>query len=269
MKETIDSIRRHKNLFLLLILLQILFFTAFGYNTFKTIPPVADAITEAMAYVSQLDLTEDSFANGILSRDIGFLGDDPLLIHESLVKIQKYGTIFLLVSFFIFLIFEGSNWVLVNHEHAKMKTFVIGMRNFVILSLIYFLLIAFLAILTPVTGLLGSSISFLSILSILLISLLFYFMWISFSLIKEKSVLGIIKRSLVIGTYKAYILLPVIFVNIILVGGTLFLFYKVSDVSLTPLELNLFLMLISGLLFTFTYILTKVFFVKLIRKIDN
>jgi len=266
--DTMLSVKRHKNLFLFLLLLQILFFTSFGYSSFKTIPPVVDALKESMEYINGLDLTEEALARSLLSIDKSFLGDDPLLIHQSLIIIQTYGTIFLFVSLFIFLVFEGSNWVLVNHEHAKAKTFVLGMRNFVILSLIYFLLIAFLAISTPIADVLGGGISLISVFSLFLIFMLFYFMVISFSLIKGKSIWGIIKKSFLIGMYKAYILLPVLFFNIILVAGTLFLFYKVSDTSSIPLELNLFLMLITGLFFTFTYVLTKIFFVKLIRKIS-
>jgi hypothetical protein len=225
--------------------------------------PAIGATQEVMEYVNQLKLDEEALTENILE-DKDIFGEDPLLIYKNYDIIMHFLRIFMVISLLLFFVFEGLNWVWTVHlpHKKKFKTIFRSMLNFIILTLIYFSAIV-IAILPLRSILSSSSLSTLSLIfSIGLVSLLVYFMIISFSLVNNKNVIIILKKAFLIGTFKAYLVLPTLVIGIIMIVIASFILYNLVDSGL-------FLMTASIFLFVLTYIFARILVVRLVHRIDE
>jgi len=262
-QDTLRIIKRHKHLVILIFLTQMLFFALIGISTVATLTPVVEATQNVLSYIQQLKLDEASFAENLVTNNPVF-GENPELIYESYNLINKFGKIFLILAITIFIIFEGLNWAITTHilKRKKFNHFVKSMLNFLILTLIYFTILGFIITLTITKIAATPTIpKALVTFSVLVITLLLYFMNISFSLLYTQNIKAIFKKTLKIGLYKAYIIIPVMFINLILLATGTLLVVK-------AIESNLFLMMFALMFLISIFVFSRIFLVRLIHDLN-
>ena len=271
LKQSLKLVTRYWYIVILLFVIQISYFLLLSVNLIINLGPALGAIQEVIAYANQLNLSEQAFAENLLTNSSALLGSDPLLIYRNYTAVMQFVSLFILISIILFVILEGLNWVLVVHMHRekkvekKVKTFIRAMLNFFIISIGYFILIGLIVMLQLKMLVSSPSLpSFIVIISLIILFLLIYFMMVSYSLLYNNNIKVIMKKTFFIGAYKAYILLPVMLFNILLVVGASYLMF-----STVELELSLALMLLSVFLFTFSYIFSRIFLVRVVHNLDN
>lgn len=268
-KDSFKLIKKHKYIIILIFFLQLLFFSLFAINMTTTMTPALQATKDVLTYVNQLKMDEEALTQGLLTNKSMF-GDDPLLIYNNYNIIMNFLKWFLVIALIIFVIFEGLNWALTVYlsrkklpKKKKFKMFARFILNFLAVTIGYFLIIGIIIanqlksiIRTPTLP------AYQIVLTLTAVLLLVYFLLISYSLLNNKDLLAIIKKSFLIGIFKAYIILPVLVFNLLLIALASFLLFKAA-------EANLFLVILSVILFTFSFIFARILFVRLIHKIDG
>ncbi|MFH1641933.1 MAG: hypothetical protein ABIC04_03455 [Nanoarchaeota archaeon] len=261
--DTINLIIRFKHIILIIFLIQIIFLFLVGINIITTMTPALSATKEVLLYVNQLRLDDAALAENILTGK-SVLGDDPLLVQRNYEVVMKFIKLFVSFSFILFVIFEGFNWALTHHMIKKktFKHFVSHMIHFCIVSIVYFTAMGLI-----LYGQLNSLVDNPQlgprlVLSITLVMILSYFMLVSYGLLHNKNLLIIIKKTVIIGFYKAYILIPVVIASVILILLVSLLLFKTA-------ESYLIFTILSIILVTSTFIFTRLYFVKLINEMEN
>jgi len=263
-KESWKSIKKHKFLIMLIFIIQIAFFFFSVLNIAVTMPPAIGAMKEVLTYVEQLKLDENALAENLLAQK-PMLGDNPSLMYDNYRIITYALGMFLVIGLIIFFIFEGLNWVLTVHMHKKhnVKKFFIAILHFIILTILYFLIIGIILMNVLRSIVQTPTLDMASIiLNSALILVLIYFMLISFSLIHNNNLIEIIKKTYLIGVFKAYLILPLNLFNLVLTGFAGYFLYLSA-------EANLFWIMVSSLFFTFCFIFNRILFVKLIHGIED
>lgn len=260
--KTFRLIKKHKVIVLFMFLIQIGFFLGMGLNTISMMTPALSATQEVLSYIQQLKLDQVGFEETLTGGPSVF-GEDPMMIYKNYDIIMNFLKLFIAVSLIIFIIFEGSNWILTNQmiKKARFKQSLKRMRNFAILSLGYFLVIGFI-VYQQLKVIVDSPLlpKAQMALTTLIIFILTYFMFISFSLL-DKPLKKIMRESFQLGIYKAYMLLPV------MISIVLFIFL-LGFFMFRSIEINFVLTILLIALFAFSFILARILFVNFVKELD-
>jgi len=264
-KESFKLIKKNKVVFLVLFLLQLLFFSLVFIVNFHYQPKILGSVGNVMDYLSKQN-----------PEDENILGEDPLMIHRNYKDIIYNLRLLAVRCFLIFVLINGSMFYLISklvyNKKFNFKTcfksykkntkeYLIYLFKFVVVSLIFFLLIFLFAypnLKVSIFSLLsGTSFNFFSL---LMAFVLVYFMYLIFSLIYKIELRNIFKKLFNVGVKQAHIILLTYFINLIVIH-TLFL------LIVFLIEGNIILLSLIVLLFILSFVWTKIFLVNVVKKL--
>ena len=265
-KESFKTIKKNRMVFLVLFLLQLLFFSLMFFVNLYYQPKIMDSVINVMDYVSKQNPADGET----------ILGEDPLMIHNNYEEMVYNLSLLAVWCFFIFVFVNGSIFYLISKliydknfnfkicfEKYKENTkeFFVYLLKFGIVCLIFFLLI-FLFLYSTFKGSLFSmvnSIGSFNPASLLIAVVLAYFMYISFSLLyKVKK--NIFRKLFDVGAKKAHIILLTYFINLVII---LILFLLITLL----IEANLILITLVILLSILAFVWSKIFLVSVVKKL--
>jgi len=249
---TIGSVRKHKLIFILLVILQLLALVAFSYTIINyqvKILENAQGITQAM---QNANFNPDSIQAGEpFIKDIFSVYQNYNSLLEQIYQL-------LLWLFLLFIIFNGLAWLGVHCLFRK-----ISMAGTVIkflassLALLLPLMLLFYYIFKKNITLLSSSGWMLLILA----GLIYYLLLVSFAFINLKSWKEFLKQILKNGFKKIHLTLIVLLLNISLISGSIFLIYLASD--------QIFLSAITIVLLGIVLVIARIFWLACLQEEDQ
>ena len=268
LKQTFALIWKNKSLFLLLFILQIIFFIVFSIITLDYQTKILDNTKAIADYLSKQKLDEASVTQNIAQQQ-NILGDDPLSISRNFNEIVRNFRFYLVYIFILFIFFISMSWTMttklisrINFEKSIKHFFKILVVLFFYLGLIfsfffYLLNISFMDIGVDAIKLFTRYIPFL-IFSIVLT----YFMFVSIPLLSNTEFKNIVQRTLSVGIKKAHFILAVYFINLFLfVISMILLFYFI--------EKNLLFLLLSLLLMISSFVFGRIFLANVVDKLGK
>ena len=263
-KETVVSIKNHKRIVLLIFLIQILFFATFAINIVTMMTPVLKSSQDAMNYINQLKLDEQTLAESFITGE-QILGVNPTSIYENYTVAMKFFKLFVTIGIIIFILFEGFNWILTVHLRKKKhpKLLLKSTLNFALITVGYAAIVGIIAFIAIGVVINSPTVPIiLVIVSLLAIGVLSYFLLIAYSLVHNKSLLDVLKKSFIIGTYKFYLVLPMIVISSIII--TLF-----SALLFWSAESHIFIAGAAFVLFISSFIFSRMIIVHLAHILEK
>ncbi len=265
--ESFTLIWKNKLLFILLFILQIVFFVIFSYINLTHQTKILENTKTITDYLSQQKLDDISVTENILQQK-SILGDDPLIISRNFNEIVKNFRLYLIYIFILFVFFISINWTLTNkliHSMNIKKSIKIFLKNLIISSFYLGLVFVFLFSLIniSITDLAETSKLFQKYAIFLVLSLiLLYFMFVSIALLYKIEFKKIVQKTLVIGIKKIHYIIAAYFINIFLFTVSIFLFYYF-------IEKNLFILLLSILLLIFSFVFGRIFVINIVDRLEK
>ena len=266
LKESLASIWKRKSLFLLLFILQVAFFVAFSAVNIKYQTKILENTKSITDYLSKQKLDEASATDAILQQK-SILGDDPLMISRNFDEIVKNFRIYLGYIFILLIIFMSIAWAM---THRLLKTISLRQLENIFLKNIAILLFYLGLIFTFFFLLLNVSMAQLAEQSPMLFAkyavflvvsiILAYFMFISISIANHTKLKNIVQKTLSIGIRKAHYVLSAYFINLFLLSVSMGLFYY-------SIENNPFILLLSIILFVFSFIFGRILIINVVQKL--
>ena len=266
LKESFAVIWKNKLIFLLLLVLQVLFFAVFSLvnvNYQMRILENAKAITD---YISQQNIDEAAIAEKIMQQK-SILGDDPLSIGRNFNELLKNFRIYLFYLFLLLLLFMSILWVLshklMDKNSKKMlknlsKIFVVLL--FYIGAIFLFFYSLFNISIGDIAA--GSSKFFVKYLLFLAVSvILLYFMFVSLALINKTELREIVQKTLVVGIKKIYYILPAYFINFALLVIPAYILYYFIEIQAV--------LFLSMIFIVFSFVFGRVFIINVVEKLET
>lgn len=267
LKSSLTLIWKNKLWFMLLFILEILFFailSVLGYNYQTKIVEHSNAIFE---YISNLKLDEAAVAENILQKK-NLLGDDPLLISREFNEVLKNFRLLLLSVFISLLVFLSFAWAMTSkvvYRFSYKKAAMLYSKIFAILlfylglifAFFYYLLNLSLSQIILQTSMLLTK----YILFIVISTALLYFMFISLSIAHKTELKNIAQKTLVVGIRKVHYVLSVYAINLFLLALSFIIFFKFFEQSI-------FVLFFSTILLIFSTVFGRFLMIKTFEKID-
>ena len=219
-------------------------------------------------YLNQQKLDEVSITQNILQQK-SILGDDPLSLSMNLTEIIKNSRIYLTYIFILTLVFTSSMWLISgNLIHRRSfrklrnnysKIFIVSAFYLGIILLFFYsvLNISFTEAAYNSVALFGKYLTFFFI-SIIL----FYFMFISLSLINKTELTDIVQKTLSIGLRKIHYMLSVYFINIFFISAPLFLLIYFN-------ETGFLIPAFALILIVFGFLFSRIFILNVVEKLNE
>ncbi|MEK6983978.1 MAG: hypothetical protein AABX33_05370 [Nanoarchaeota archaeon] len=266
-KESFAVIRNNKFLTALLFILQIALFatlSTLSYNYMSSIVENQKAIDD---YLGKLELDETSIMSNLLQHE-SIVGNNPAIVMENSKKMLKNLRIYLIYIYLMLVIFASAGWAITYkliHKLGLKKLIICFLKSFVILLLYLGLIFFFFLLLINISFAefaAERTFSFAKYAAFLILSpVLAYFMFISLSLLDKVKLKDLIQRTLIIGIKKAHIVLMACFINASIFTLSVLLLYFF-------LEKNLFVLLLSAMLFIFSFVFGRIFMINFIEKLS-
>lgn len=264
--KSLKDIWKNKPAFVLLFILQILFFwilfsTSVEYQT--RILEDSQAISD---YLSRQKLDEVSIAQNVMQqKDI--LGEDPLMISRHFNEIVKNFRAYLAIFFISLVMFLSFAWSLAHKLTSKMKFNELNRlfsRNLIIALLYLMLMFSFFYSLfnIPISQAADAGVFEKYVPFLVAAPILIYFMLLSLSLPYSIGLNEILQSTLSTGIKKAHYVLAAYFINIALLAIPIILLYYFFEESLLILILSL-----AAIIFSFVF--GKIFMVNVVEKLGN
>ena len=267
LKESFIAIWRNKLLFALLFAFQIVFFTALSSISYRYVPIMVEKEQAIEDYFSSLKLDEESVAASILQRK-SVLGDDPLSISRNFNELVRNFKIYSFNVFVLLIFFLSVSWGL-THKFLSKSSFrnpIIGILKIFAVLLVYLgaIYLFFLSLLdVSFVQLAGENFKLLIkyVVFLFFSAVMAYFMLISIALLGKIELREIVQKTLAVGIKKIHYILPIFFVNILLLMvSSALLFYL--------LEKNLLGLLLSIALLVSSFIFGRIFAIRVIGKLS-
>ena len=266
LKESFYFIWKNKSLFILLFILQIVFFVVFSVINLAYQTKILENTKAITDYISKQKLDEASATDAILQQK-NILGDDPLMISRNFDEIVKNFRIYLGYVFILLTFFMSIAWAITYRLLKKInlrQLTGIFLKNLVVLLFylglifIFFFLLLNISItqLAEQNSMLFAKYSVFLIVSIILA----YFMFISISLINNSKLKNIVQKTLSIGIRKAHYMLSVYFINLFLLFISMSLLYYF-------IENNQFILLSSIILMIFSFVFGRILLINVVEKL--
>lgn len=267
-KESFQILKKNKEVFLVLFLLQLLFFSSMFFVNLYYQPKIMDNVINVMEYISKQNPEEGE----------NILGEDPLMIHRNYESMVYNLRLLSIWCFFIFVLVNGSMFYLTSkliydkkfsfkgcfrNCRQNTKEFFVYLFKFGIASLISFSLI-FSSLYSVFKGSLFSLIESIDSFnpgSLLIAVVLAYFMYLTFSLIYKIKIKNIFKELVNIGLKKAHIILLAYLINLIVVNAFFLL-------TAFLIEINIVLISLIVLLLMLSFVWSKIFLVGVVEKLS-
>lgn len=262
--ESFSMAWKNRLLLALLLFLQTIFFLAMFSMTLAYQTRILESAKAISDYLSQQKLDEVSVASNMLEQK-GILGDDPLSVSRNFDEMVGNFRRYLAYSFILIVVFMSFSWALTNKLAHKVnfrqltKNF---LKNIIVLLFYLGLIFSFFFLLFNISfaDIAQGPGIFTKYIPLLVFSVaLTYFMFVSLSLLHKTGLRHIVQKTLATGIKKAHYILAAYFINIVLLGIPVFLFYNF-------IEKNLFVLLLSLALLIFSFVFGRIFLVKVIDK---
>lgn len=267
LKQSFLSIWKNKSLFVLLLILQIVFFIIFSVMNLTYQAKILANIQSITSYLSQQKLDEASATDNLLQQK-NLLGEDPLLISRNFKEMVNNFRAYLIYIFTLLIVFISTAWALTHRlfqkfnskQFAKIffKIFVVLLFYLGLIFLFFFSLlnISVVQLATP-SQLLLKYVPFF-IFSVILA----YFMFVSLSLSHYTELKNIVQKTLSIGIRKIHYILAVYLINIFLFITSMILLYYF-------IEKNLLILILSLMLMIFSFVFGRIFMVNVVDKLEK
>ncbi|MBI2653997.1 hypothetical protein HYX02_04255 [Candidatus Woesearchaeota archaeon] len=266
-KESFSAIWKNKLLFLLLFILQLVFFALISYVNLNYQTKILESAKAITDYLNKQQLDEASLAKNVLEQK-SILGDDPLSVSRNFNEMLKNFREYLIYLFLLLLLFISIMWALTHgliHKINFKKTLKNLLKIFVVLlfylSLIFLFFFSLFNIsIADIT--MESSTFFVKYLVFLIFSvILAFFMFVSLALAGKTELGKIVQKTLSVGIKKIHYVLLVYFINIALLIIPVILIYDF-------IEKNQIVLFASIALFILVIIFSRIFMVNVIEKLE-
>ena len=268
LKETLAMIWKNKSLFLLLLVLQIVFFAVFFFVTYAYIPKIIQSVQSITSYLDNQKLDEASVTASVMQKK-SVLGDDPLSISRNFNEIARnFKTylfyVFVFLAFFISISWTATNKLVHKDNYRKLlKYFLkISIISLFCLGLIFFFFFSLMSI--PLTQIAAEESKLYTKYTPFLAfsAILAYFMFVSLALANKTRLKNIVQRTLAIGIRKFHYIIPVYFIN-------LFLFASSAVLLFYFIEGSLFVLFLSLILMIFSFAFGRIFMVNVVERLEK
>lgn len=267
LKEALAMIWKNKPLFLLLFVLQIIFFAAFFFATYKYIPKIIQSVQSITSYLDRQNLDEASVTASIMQKK-SILGDDPLSISRNFSEIVGNFRIYLIYVFVLLIFFISVGWTATNrmiHKDNYRKLLKYFLKILIVLLFCLGLIFSFFFSLIGIsfTQIAAEAAKFYTkyIPFLIFSAILAYFMFVSLALANKTGLKNIVQKTLSIGIRKARYIISVYLINAFLFTGS-------AVLSFYFIESNLFVLMSSLILMIFSFIFGRIFMVNVVGKLD-
>ena len=262
LKETFASIRNHKALFLLLILVQAVFVVLLSVLLISYSTEIMKNAQEIVSYSEHLNLDENMIGADMKSQ-AEILGKDPLLMYQKFKKIINSIIILAAGSALLILFFNTANWGIAELFFRKpnLKEFLQHVLKLFFVNIVYLSILGALAFAVFQNFYLEMIITngAFIFLAAALIAIILYFMLVSMSLSSEK-LFDIFKKTISVGIRKFHFAFFGYAVILILLS-LFFLLFFISQ------EKAFLLLMAAGFLFFLSFVFCRIFFIRLVRNI--
>ena len=266
--RSFSLIWKNKFWFFVLLALQIAFFSVFGFVNMAYGAKIVESSKAIDDYLSQQQLDEISVAENIMQQK-SVLGSDPLSISRNFNEMVKNLRLLLAYSFIVIVFFTSILWAFTYKMIHKIsfKKFMKNFAKIFVVSLFcYGLIFTFFYSLSNISltnAANESSKLFTKYIPFFIFSVvLFYFMFIAFSLLNEAKLSEIVQKALKTGIRKIHYILGAYFINV--------LFFAISMVLFGFfLEKNLLVLLASMMLMVFSFVFGRIFLVNVAEKLQS
>jgi len=267
LKDSFKLIWKNNSLFVLLLVLQIIFFAFLININLKYQTKILESSVAIADYMSKLELDDVSIASGILEKR-NVLGDDPSSISRNYNEIVKNFKLYLIYMFILSIIFISINWAitykLIYKDYLKRiikNLFKISIVLSFYLGLIFLFFFSLFNI--SFSQIASEGASFTKYYVFFVFSMvLIYFMFVSLALLHKTELTNIVQKTLGIGIKKIHYILSVYFINIFLFGSSITLFYYF-------IERNFFVLMLSIMLIIFSFVFGRIFMIKVVDNITK
>ena len=218
-----------------------------------------------MDYLQSLQMDELSIASDIAQQK-SILGDDPLSISRHFNEMIKNFRLYLIYAFVSMVVFTSIIWAITHklvHKANRKQLKIILFRTFIValgyLGLIFLFFFSVFSI-SLTESLSVAAFLLTKYMPFLLISMaLFYFMFVSLSLVHNTELKEIIQRTLFVGIRKAHYISAVYIIDFILfIAPSILLFYFIE---------NTFVLLLSIIIFTSSFVFGRILLVNVVEKL--
>ncbi|MBI2208230.1 hypothetical protein HYU50_01940 [Candidatus Woesearchaeota archaeon] len=269
LKESFLLIKKNKKVFLLVFILQVLFFLLIVMVNVYHMPQILQSAKDAIDYAEALNINPQT-ANIDMLQKKNPLGEDPLLISRNYDLIIKNSFYLLFSIFLIFVVINGLIWYFSSNINEKgknlfsLKNILRYLSRFFIIAIILSVPLYFFAYALVKT-------SFSSFLSakpadfvplLLIAAIAIYFIYISIPILDKIKFKSLAKKLFSIGTKNFIPVIISYLIILILIMASLFLIFYL-------IELNLFLLLIAVLLSIFVFAWAKIYFSVVVKKLSG
>ena len=265
LKEVLNLIKRYKLVITAIFLLEIIFFSALFFVNVKYQSRIYESVANVLEYLEKQELTEEAVGIGLLTQQSLF-GEDPLMIYENYKTMVNSILLLVVFSFFIFVGINGMSWSLTHHmsKKKKLKSFLAYLGKFAVIAAAYSILILlFLYTIfkfSIMDKLSAGEITPASFLPLLLLIVIFYFAFVSFALAGKYSLKDTAKKTVVIGTKKAHIIIAAYLIDALVVAFFSFLLFLSVD-------LHIVILITAMLLFIASIVFSRMFLVLVVDKL--
>ncbi|MBW2984810.1 hypothetical protein KY361_06840 [Candidatus Woesearchaeota archaeon] len=245
-KQSLALIKKHKNIALTLLILQIIFLGLMIGLQMNYQLKAFEAAQEIMDYLGEQDLSDIGVAEDIVMGS-SLLGDDPLMISRNYRKIVSLMASLAIYSSLAYLLFGSLSWALTDqliHKKGK-KKFLSYMGGFCVLAIGFWVINSMLiysglkAMVARAVS--GAGLGAFSLIYLVPALMVFYFMFISFALISKIKFKDILRKALMLGAKKANIMLLVYLINLVIIVSLSLLVHLLRNMNLALLSLGLIL----------------------------
>jgi len=272
LKESFLAISKNKKIFLLIFILQILFFFLILIVSSFYVSKILESTVEIMQYMDALNLDVEKAKFDVLQQK-NPLGENPLLISRNYEAMKKNLLFLLFYIFIIFTIINGLIWYFAsnilekNKKLFSLKNILSYLPRFFIVSLILSLslfIFAYNFLNISFSGFLSTQpANFIPLLIVAIIAI--YFIYIVIPLLnkfKIEEFKTLVKKTFRIGTRN--------FISIIVSYLIIIILIILSLVLISYLvEINLFLLFIGLILMLLIFAWSKIYFVIVVKKLSS
>ena len=271
LKKSFVDIWRNKSLFLLLFILQVIFFASLFLLSNNYIPKMMESAKAIQDYLSNLNFDENAITSGIMERR-NPLGDDPLSISRNFNDILVNFRLYIISLFVLILLFISISWSITHKLIHKLNLRQFTRYFFKILTVSFFYLILIFSFFFSLFNISLADITiesaklFSKYIPFLIFSIvLAYFMFISLSLLHKAELRNIVQKTLTIGIKKIHyvFLLYLIIILLVMIPTALTILW------LTYFETGFFILMFSSLVMIFSFVFGRILMVNFIEKLAD
>ena len=266
LKESFTLIWKNKYLSMLLFVLELLFLVVFSYVNIVYQSRMLENAKTISEMLNKEKLDEADISSKIMRQE-KILGEELQDINKNFDELAKNFKLFAAYSFILIAAFASLNWSAASRMFNKkgFKQFLKIFLRVMVISVFYFGLIfwASYSLLSTSAADIENIKSLSMYIEIVALSaILLYFMFISLALSINNTFKDIIQKTLLVGIKKIHYILAAYFINILIfaVAIALLLYFA---------EKSMFILTISIILATFSFVFGRIFLINVVDKVQS